>query len=70
MSFPIDKLRKGQHATVAACSYCGTLRALFGFNKTTHKFPDTGYWIDCMACGTYRYFYRIVNGRVVVEDAV
>lgn len=58
-------LRNGTPVTLAFCEACGTVK-VFNCNNRV-KFPDTGYWIECRACGEYRYFFRIERGRVVSE---
>lgn len=55
----------GSRVTQAMCEMCGTIR---GFHSTPKcRFPDSGMWTECRACGEYRFFFRIVRGKVVNE---
>jgi hypothetical protein len=56
-----------QKVTLACCDHCGTVKA-FTFTMTGYGFPDSGYWMKCVPCDTYRMFFRFHDGHIVREE--
>lgn len=61
--FPKVQIRNGIKLQFALCCECSVVRALE--KQENHAFPDSGFWIECPVCKTYRMFYRISKARVV-----
>jgi hypothetical protein len=50
-------LRDGKVVRLAACAVCGSVQVFR--DEERDRFPDTGLWTECRACGEWQYFYAL-----------
>ena len=51
---------------LGCCGECATVRAFTVYSNA--DFPSTGWWIECLVCKQYRYYFKIVRGRIVTTN--
>jgi len=47
----------GQILRLAVCETCAMVRAFE--DRPRSQFPRSGYWVECLVCHTYRFFYLL-----------